>query len=462
MKFEECTISGFAGVEQVRVRMAKISDAQEAEQLVEYATNHGVTLCPRGHGCSYGDQAVSGAGIVVDTTPMNRIIAFDQNIGQITLQPGVQLIALLREIVPLGWMVNALPGGLKITVGGAVANNVHGKDSWRCGNFAENVVALRIVTADGRERLVERDIDPAVFACVVGGMGQLGIMTEVTLQLTRIPAPYLQVTTWPIAGLPEMGRFLRELSDEDDYAVGWLDCFARGAGFGRGSAETARWTTSEGKTDNCKIENLLQTHDKILGIFPAAQTWSILRHFFFHGAVRYANAAKYRGAVLRGKSSSVVLFPEFLWMIDKVIPEFNILLTPHGFASLQPLVPMDDKLEGVESILRACQQAHFEPILCSVKRHRADKNPLSFSGDGVSFNIDIPLKGKSEEDVKKFIHGLYRTISDLKGTVYLAKDIYLTRKFLGEMYPNVNKFIEQKKTIDPDNLFMSNMSQRLF
>jgi decaprenylphospho-beta-D-ribofuranose 2-oxidase len=462
MAIEDRIVSGFAGVDRFRVRVAEVTDARDVEQVVTHARKNGHTLCPSGHGCSYGDQAIDDQGIVVDTMKMNKIISFDQEIGRITVQPGIQLVTLLREIVPFGWMLTALPGGLKITVGGAVANNVHGKDCWTQGNFAANVVTLGIVSADGQERIVSRNDDAALFDCVLGGMGLLGIVTEVTLRLKPIPAPFLEVTTWPVAGLAEMGQFLRELDTQDEYAVGWLDCFARGNGFGRGSAETARWSKSKNLPEPGNIAELLQTHDKVLGFFPAAPTWWVLRHFFFHRSVKFANAAKYRAHALKKASEATVFFPQFLWMIDNLIPEFNRLLVPHGFASLQPLIPMDDNLEGLGSILRDCQQARFEPILCSIKRHRADDAPLSFSGAGVSFNIDIPLKGKDAVEVRTFIDGLYKKISDLNGKVYLAKDIYLAGAHLEQMYPNLKAFLACKSRHDPNNLFTSNMSRRLF
>ena len=168
------------------------SSLSDCRELISFAKSNGLTICPRGNGYSFADMILNDDHIVSNLNYMNQIIKWDQNTGEIVVEPGVTFAQIMIKTLPCNWMISACPGNSEVTIGGAISNNVHGKDAWNKGGFGEQVVSLKLLTSFGKVITIHNQDDKHLFEAVVSGIGLLGIVFEATLQLEKIPSPLLK------------------------------------------------------------------------------------------------------------------------------------------------------------------------------------------------------------------------------------------------------------------------------
>ena len=190
---------------------------------------------------SYGDSCLNGAGAVIDVTGLDRFMAFDPQTGRLRAEAGVSLSAVLQLVVPHGWFLPTTPGTRFVTLGGAVANDVHGKNHHRAGAFGAHVVAIGLIRSDGRRLVLEPDNEPDLFRATIAGLGLTGVIEWVELQLTPIRSAYLDVEILPYENLDAFWRVAEESVQLSEHTVSWVDCMTRGAHEGRGVFTRANW-----------------------------------------------------------------------------------------------------------------------------------------------------------------------------------------------------------------------------
>ena len=199
--------------------------------LLRAATQRGVIA--RGLGRSYNNAAQNGGGLVIRTTRMNQIIAIDADRGLVTCEAGVSLEQLMTTMLPLGWFVPVSPGTRQVTVGGAIAADVHGKNHHVAGSFAAHVPEFDLLTADGQVRRVTPDCDSELFWATAGGMGLTGIILRATVAMKQVQTSRVRVDTVRTQDIDETMAYLSETDHGYDYTVAWSDCLARSASLGR-------------------------------------------------------------------------------------------------------------------------------------------------------------------------------------------------------------------------------------
>ena len=204
------------------------------------ARAQGLTVIPHGGGHSYTDAALNTGGIVLDVTPMHRILAWDAQRGIMRVEAGVTLQELVLAAWQEGWWPVVTPSTARVTVGGCAAMNVNGRNAWKYGPFGANILALEILLATGEVRTVTPEREPQLFHALVGSSGLLGIITSVTVQLQRLASGTVSVATHKAASLDETFSLFAEEEKNSDFMEAWLDGFARGAALGRGVVTCAR------------------------------------------------------------------------------------------------------------------------------------------------------------------------------------------------------------------------------
>lgn len=423
------------------------------------AKTRGLTICPRGTGLSYADMILNDGQMILDLTRMSGPVEWDHATGRMTAPPGTRLADVLNISLPDRWVPNSCPGGMEVTLGGAISNNIHGKDAWRTGNFGDQVVAFKLLKADGKIAVVTRDRDRELFRAVIGGAGLLGIVVEVTLQLTRIPSAFVETTTIPARNLHETLAHL-DGSPGWDYSVAWVDAFARGRALGRGYVALARWVASDESVEPERLRRSLTKSARVFDLFPSRLFWTLARPAFLPLAIREMNRITYRLGRLRSGAVRRQLFTEYNFIHNR-IPNIEQVYRPWGFIELQPIIPRECGHEAVAELLRLCQSFRAESLVCGVKRHRPDDFILSYEGDGYSIGIDIQLRGRDRREVEAFTRRVYEFTAEAGGKVYLAKDQLLPRDLFERMYPGVERFRGVRQQVDPGRLFMSDMARRL-
>lgn len=454
------SVLAWAETKRTHSLVARPRSVEECAGVIEFARKQGLTICPRGAGYSFGDMILNEGQIILDMCRMNRILSWDEKNGRLIAEPGVVFGQILRQSLGSCWTLASCVGGMGVTVAGAISNNVHGKDSWKIGNFGDHVLELKLLTATGEMIRLDRTTNLELFQAVVGGMGQLGIIIEASLQLHRIPSPFVEAITTPARDLFELIGHLERAREGWDFAVAWVDAFATGKELGRGAVQLARWLENGRQVDTKKLQDSLTESQRIFGVLPAAPTWTILRPFSGSHLIQFLNAVKYRGHKWQGPRRRVMLFTDFNF-IHRKIPNMKHIYRPHGIMEFQPLIPRKAGVKALAEIFHMCQVNNTQSLLCGLKMHGPDDYMLSYEGDGYSLGIDIALRGRNGLSVQRFARDLYGYVADQGGKIFLAKDELLPRDLFERMYPQHSHFRQVKRRVDPQNLFASDMYRRL-
>ena len=457
-------VHGWAEVEYVDCLVARATDLESLRAVLDHCRAKGLGLVPRGGGYTFGDMFTNRDGVVLDTRAMNRVKTWDPATGRLTAEPGVTIGDVLRLGLPAGWVLPACPGGKNVTMAGALGNNVHGKDSWKFGNFVECVQCFTLLLADGSLRRVDREADPAVFHAAAGGMGLLGVVTEITIQLHRPPSVFVAEGAAVSPNIRRTVEIMEAAKADTDLLLAWVDAFPGGDAVGRGYVSRGRWLAPDQAPawDDARLEAALSETGKVFGRIPAKPFWFVGRPFFRPLFLRQANRLAYFLRRRGGDTApaGAAMFADHNFVHNK-IPELIHVFRPYGLAEFQVLYPGADAGDKLARLLEFCRRLGMCSLLAGTKAHRADASPLSFAGDGYSFSVDLQLRGRNMSRFKEDSARLLDLVVRDGGKCFLAKDRFLTREHFQAMYPEHVQFLKTKAELDPDGLFTSDMYRRL-
>ena len=438
------------------------SNVEECKEIVDYCRLSEIKICPKGGGFSYGDMIRHEGQVILDCSSLTKVIDFDKELGLISVEPGVSFADIFKLALLENWTLTSCPGGMDVTIGGAISNNVHGKDAWDCGNFGDQVISLEMLLSSGSTVHLEKK--DRRFSAVIGGMGLLGLVTRIDIQLKKIPSPYLYVTTEVVKNIEESIEVLELRKLDSDFSVAWVDAFSKGDSLGRGYVTSASWVEDELSVSSDELEKSLTKPKLIFGFIPSKPFWFIGRFFFKPLALKFLNKIHFFIAkiIFSNKTDSLkpILFTDFNFMHNK-IPDIREVYRPYGFYEFEPLIPISSEKNNLRKVLELCQEHGTESLLCAVKCHKEDDYLISFEGKGYSIGIDIQVKGRTNKNVRDFVYALTQYVTSIGGKIYLAKDENISRKSFEHMYPRYNEFIDLKDELDPDRLFCSDMYKRL-
>lgn len=388
---------------------------------------------PFGMGRSYGDVCLNPHGRLWDMRPLDRFIAFDDQIGVLRCEAGVLLRDIQRLCVPRGWMLPVVPGTQEITVGGAIANDVHGKNHHVYGSFGDQLRRLTLARTDGS--LNEYHPGDARFAATVGGLGLTGVIVDAELKLRRISGPWLQVETLPYRDLDEFFDLADASESGWEHTVSWVDCLSRG---GRGLFLRA----------NPIDVQLPQPPVRPARRVPFAPPVSLVNRL----SLRALNTAYY--ALGRAHSSRVQHYESFFHPLDG-LHDWNRLYGPRGFYQYQCVLPRECGHAGVQALLQATARAGMGSFLAVLKTfaRRPSVGLLSFPRPGVTLALDFPNQGTA---TLRLFDELDAIVADAGGRLYPAKDARMPRPLFEAGYPQLAAFLSHR---DPG--ISSAMSRRL-
>jgi FAD/FMN-containing dehydrogenase len=405
----------------------------EISQLLPSSLKKGL---PAGNGRSYGDVGLNPGGMLWGTQGLNRFISFDADKGLLTCEAGILLRDIQRLLVPRGWMLPVTPGTQLITVGGAIANDIHGKNHHVMGTFGHHVKSLRLLRTDGE--LIECGSDTRFpwFAATVGGMGLTGVITQATLQLRRVHGPWIEAENIPFKDL-ETFFHLADSSEADwEHTVSWIDCLSKqGRGvFMRGNhVENRNKPMPIGKSISIPIVPPVSLINKIS-----------LRPFNF--AYYHLQASK------RGRK--VMHHETFFHPLDNV-NDWNKLYGPRGFYQYQSVVPRETAKVALLAMLKQIAQSGEGSFLAVLKTfgQRTSLGMMSFPMPGATLALDFPNKGAKTLALLASLDAIVREAS---GRIYTAKDACMPSDLFVSGYPQLNEFLKYR---DPG--ISSAMSRRL-
>lgn len=440
-------LAGFGQVQQADSYAIDVTSVAEIREALDLARQSGRKVCLRGEGRSYGDASLAAEQVSICFAKMHQILDWDPSTGVATLEPGVTIRQLADLGLRHGWWPPVVSGTAHVSIAGALAMNIHGKNHFRAGTLAQHVVEIEVLRADGTLHTLGPD-DPD-FTWLISSAGLLGIITSVKLQLHRVVSAALDITCWRSPDwLASLDDFLAE-SIEFDYLVGWVDMFHPN---GRAIIHGANYS-SEPDQDSL---NMPPREPSAL----RSKVVPILRMLNRPFGNRLLNAAKVFVSRRNPHGFSRSL-NDFNFLLDS-IPEWRRAYR-NGFLQYQIFIPSQHAREILPLVADACRSARFVPRLAVLKRHREDPFPLSYALDGVSLAMDFAFEPKRADALRAHLQSLTRIVLGCGGKFYMAKDSVLSaeefRLSLGEDV--IEEFRRVKSRWDPEGILTSQLGQRL-
>ena len=422
----------------------------EAAAVVKSAGERGVLA--RGLGRSYGDAAQNGGGTVLRLQGSASDALLDPGASTVTLGGGVSLDDLMRVIVPRGYFVPVTPGTRFVTVGGAIASDIHGKNHHVDGSFGSHVERICLLLADGSQVDVSRTKDPDLFWATLGGMGLTGVVLDATIRLLPIETSRMSVDTERLADLDAL---LAAMSDGDDafrYSVAWIDLIATGRSLGR-SVLT--------RGDHARVEQLPMRERsaplafgprQLVSVPPVVPPPGLLNHT----TVAAFNELWFRMAPRR-RTAEIQQISGFFHPLDAV-GSWNRLYGRAGLVQYQFVVPFGEEV-ALRRIIEHVSQAGVSSFLAVLKRFgAANEAPLSFPRPGWTLALDVPGGGRG---LGTLLHALDDLVLDAGGRTYFAKDAHTTPETIRRGYPRLAEWQQVRQRVDPEQIWQSDLGRRL-
>jgi FAD/FMN-containing dehydrogenase len=406
------------------------------------------TLIARGLGRSYGDQALNDNSNVAVCTRLNYFISWDDKTGILECQAGVSLEEIISAFAPRGWLPMICPGTKFVTIGGAIANDIHGKAHHIDGSFVNCVLSFTILLADGTTRVASRTENADLFWANFGGLGLLGVILTATLRLRKVETTYFKQKSVVIKDLDHMLEALDKYDHEYNYSVAWIDALAKGKKLGSGVLTLGNAATLNDLPDKLK-QDPLKLHSKGKLSVPF-----FLPSFTLNGlTVRILNRVI---AFVQNSPKEFVHYEKFFFPLD-AINNWNKGYGKRGFVQYQFVIPEENGKKNLTDILEMIAGSGCTPFLNVFKRMGDGQGILSFPFKGYTLAIDFPVT----KELLAFSPKLDAKVLEAGGRLYLGKDALLNEKTFKEMYPRYEEWMSIKRKYDPAGAFSSNISRRL-
>jgi FAD/FMN-containing dehydrogenase len=401
-------------------------------------TDRNLPLLAYGQGRSYGDCCLNDQGVVLGTRHLNKIIYFDKDRGVLKAEAGINFNDILSVIVPNGWFLPVTPGTQFVSLGGAIANDVHGKNHHSAGTFGCHVIDLELIKSDGTKFKCSKNENYELFCATIAGLGLTGFITNATIKLIPIKSSLINVGYNKFNSLNEFFEISSSLSNSAPYTVAWLDCVSTGKSFGRGifmsgqHAEQGVLNVERKAWLNCPINLPSFTLNNF--------TVNIFNKLYFE-----LNSRK--------TESFIQHYSKFFYPLDSVL-NWNRIYGRKGFTQLQFVINSSDKLTIMEEILNIIVKSGIASFLAVLKEFGSVSSPglLSFPRPGTTLCLDFPIKN----DTENTINTILKIVQESSGAIYPAKDAFMSRDLFLSAYPNYEKYLKFK-----DPKFSSSFWRRL-
>jgi FAD/FMN-containing dehydrogenase len=410
------------------------ADLHQVEPLIDPRSIHetlfnlkGLGL-PHGMGRSYGDVCLNPGGTLWLTTALDRFHSFDEKTGRLWVEAGALLKDIQQVFIPRGWMLPVTPGTQLATVGGAIANDVHGKNHHLQGSFGDHVFKIHLVRTNGDLLILSADENSEAFRATLGGLGLTGLIVAAEIQLKPVSGPWLEAETLPFKGLESFFRFSDESEATWEHTVSWIDCLS-------GTKTRGLFMRANSAPMGAKGP-MPKDQKRKMPVEPPVSLVNAL-------TLRPFNEAYFRLGQWN-KGLKTVHYAPFFYPLDNLL-EWNRMYGPKGFYQYQSVVPREVGLEATQAMLQAITQSGEGSFLAVLKTFGDRKAPglLSFPRPGVTLALDFPHRGNRTH---RLFDRLDSIVREAKGTLYPAKDARMPRDLFEAGYPLLQDFSKYRDT----------------
>ncbi|KQT44439.1 hypothetical protein ASG43_13915 [Aureimonas sp. Leaf454] len=433
-------LTGWGRTRHATTTVAEPSDERDvATSLATMRSARGII--PFGAGRSYGDVALNDGGATLIATDLDAMAPVDED-GCLVCGPGVTFRQVLEKELHRGWIMPVSPGTAFATVGGAIANDVHGKNHDRAGSFGDHVRWIRLALPDGRIVRTSPVEDPDLFDATIGGLGLTGIIVEAAIGLKRVASSHVTLREDRAGDIEALMDGLRRGRETSSYTVAWIDAVARGKSLGRGILQAAEPADGPLEPAPPLRARRLPFDLPALALNPLS--------------IGAFNQLYFRRVPAAGRDSRVPL-TTFLYPLDALL-DWNRMYGRRGFYQFQCVIPEAQADLGIRQLLEAIAADGSGSFLAVLKTlGRSGRGHLSFPMPGFTLALDFPARNRTPDLMSR----LERLTLDHGGRIYLAKDACLSPGGFDRMYPRLGEFRRVLDRIDPERRMASDLSRRL-
>jgi FAD/FMN-containing dehydrogenase len=405
----------------VRELDSRKEDFSEATQGIDSAASY----LPYGQGRSYGDSCLNDGNVLIVTEKLNHFIELNQETGLLRVEAGLTLKEILDHIVPQGWFLPVVPGTQYVTIGGAIANDIHGKNHHVAGTFGCHVTSFELLRSDGSRHFCSANENSSLYRATIGGLGLTGLIVWAEIQLKKISSPWIARETLRFSHLAKFFEYTLESDNKYEYTVGWMDCLSQGADLGRG-------VFFRGNHLLLKDVSELKVKKERIKTFPMYAPEFVLNRF----SMKIFNSLYYH--THPSKKSELVHYRPFFFPLDS-INRWNRLYGKRGFFQYQCLVPFQGSESPIYDIIETFAKSGLGSFLTVIKTFGQISSPglLSFPRPGVTLTLDIPNEGRK---TLRVLESLDEKVMDAGGRVYPAKDARMSKESFQQYFTERSEF----------------------
>jgi decaprenylphospho-beta-D-ribofuranose 2-oxidase len=429
------------------------SDVYRPEKLAELAAivcADRTPLVVRGAGRAYGDAAINSGGRVVDIERLNRMLAFDAATGTLRAEAGVTISEIIDVFLPQGYFPAVTPGTRFVTLGGAIAADVHGKNHHRDSSFGAHVSSFDLMLASGEVLRCSREENSGLFWATVGGMGLTGVIIEAEISLQAVESAYLQGELIRADNIDAAVEAFERTDQQYGYSMAWIDCASAGARLGRCVFTVGNFAPVDALPPVLRQDPLStprKAQPRVPIDFPAfALSTPTIRAF---------NEFIYR-AQRGSRDPKLFDYQRFFYPLDS-IRDWNRIYGKRGFVQYQCVWPTQESRAGLVETLEAIRARRRYPFLTVLKKFGAQEGVMSFPMPGYTLALDFPVA----DGLFEFLDTLDEMVLKRGGRVYLAKDARMRPDAFRAMYPNLARWQQAKASADPECRFSSSLARRI-
>jgi FAD/FMN-containing dehydrogenase len=464
-------LEGYGMRQRACCQVVQPRGAEEIAATFAMARARGMSVGMRGSGCSYGDAALNDGQIVLDCARMRRILAWDPTSGIITVEPGVTIEDMWRRTLADGWWPPVVPGTMAVSVGGAAAANIHGKNQWRHGSFGEHILRFDLLLPSGESVTCSPDENSDLYYAAIGGWGLLGCFTAITLRLRKIHSGLVHVRQTAHPSLDDLlaaldaGTQPRPDGTQATHLVAWIDTGAHSGHLGRGLLKAMREPLpGEDPHPERSLDPATQPPSgRILGILPAAWIPTLGKPIATPLGIHLANYAQWRRGNLPGAARAHdERYVPANFMLN-FIPDFKRIYRPGGLIQHQTFAPRAVASDLFREILARSQRQGLEPSLAVLKAHKPSPFLLNYLPDGYSLALDYAMPRGRHERTLALMQELNALVAAAGGSFFLAKDSTLRPDDLARAFAPgaLERFRALKARYDPDELLQTDIYRRV-
>jgi decaprenylphospho-beta-D-ribofuranose 2-oxidase len=460
MNAKEVKLSGWSKTVSEMSQVCFPKNIDDVCSVISTSKKNKKTISIRGAGLSYGDNTLNKNGVILCTEKMREIINFNSSSGEILVQSGVTIEDVYLFCIADGWLLPVMPGSRYVTIGGALGNNIHGKNCEQEGNIGEHVLSFKIVLSSEEILECSRDKNSDIFYTAISGLGLLGVIVEIKLKMKKIPSNYISGQSRRAKSIENLIDLYEDTISNSDYSIATIDAISKGASLGKGIIHFGSFI----QNGDYSVKNHEIDKKRVFKIIP--RSWLIIfarsligrkmiEYFFRLHSAGYTN--------IFPSKKKVFSFSEYHFLMDRVLPDYN-LFSKDGFYEYQALIPKNFAKEGLRKLIEITHKYGFYSSMTSLKAYRKQHELFvkSFQLDGYGITLDIKKVSNKISIQRNMFIEMNDLVLSYKGKQHLAKTPIIAKEQFESMYPSYSKLKECKLKYDKINLFNNDMCRRIF